>query len=176
MVIQGRRKFRESGCKAAIVACHKRGRNDDLARSTIRDGWVTSVVMGCERLLVRGNLFDPFFLRFFLFFFFFIFSLPLLLFHLSRLLSFQRYPSSSRARARTGDSSLRGRRNKGINLARIRFALEASGRSSAPSVSRLPSRGAVARNPQTLFFFSFFSPTDRSFSFFPSRWRAPDSS
>lgn len=155
MVIQGKRKFRESGCKAAIVACHKRGRNDDLARSTIRDGWVTSVVMGCERLLVRGNLFDPFFLRFF-FFFFFIFSLPLLLFHLSRLLSFQRYPSSSRARARTGDSSLRGRRNKGINLARIRFALEASGRSSAPSVSRLPSRGAGTH--RLYFSFLFFFP------------------
>ena len=155
MVIQGKRKFRESGCKAAIVACHKRGRNDDLARSTIRDGWVTSVVMGCERLLVRGNLFDPFFLRFF-FFFFFIFSLPLLLFHLSRLLSFQRYPSSSRARARTGDSSLRGRRNKGINLARIRFALEASGRSSAPSVSGLPSRGAGTH--RLYFSFLFFFP------------------
>lgn len=155
MVIQGKRKFRESGCKAAIVACHKRGRNDDLARSTIRDGWVTSVVMGCERLLVRGNLFDPFFLRFF-FFFFFIFSLPLLLFHLSRLLSFQRYPSSSRARARTGDSSLRGRRNKGINLARIRFALEASGRSSAPSVSGLPSRGAGTH--RLYFSFLFFPP------------------
>lgn len=155
MVIQGKRKFRESGCKAAIVACHKRGRNDDLARSTIRDGWVTSVVMGCERLLVRGNLFDPFFLRFF-FFFFFIFSLPLLLFHLSRLLSFQRYPSSSRARARSGDSSLRGRRNKGINLARIRFALEASGRSSAPSVSGLPSRGAGTH--RLYFSFLFFFP------------------
>lgn len=155
MVIQGKRKFRESGCKAAIVASHKRGRNDDLARSTIRDGWVTSVVMGCERLLVRGNLFDPFFLRFF-FFFFFIFSLPLLLFHLSRLLSFQRYPSSSRARARTGDSSLRGRRNKGINLARIRFALEASGRSSAPSVSGLPSRGAGTH--RLYFSFLFFFP------------------
>lgn len=155
MVIQGKRKFRESGCKTAIVACHKRGRNDDLARSTIRDGWVTSVVMGCERLLVRGNLFDPFFLRFF-FFFFFIFSLPLLLFHLSRLLSFQRYPSSSRARARTGDSSLRGRRNKGINLARIRFALEASGRSSAPSVSGLPSRGAGTH--RLYFSFLFFFP------------------
>lgn len=81
-------KFRESGCEAAIVASHKRGRNDDLARSTIRDGWVTSVVMGCERLLVRGNLFDPFFLCFF--FFFFFSSLPLLLFHLlvPRLRSF----------------------------------------------------------------------------------------
>lgn len=113
------------------------------------------MVMGCERLLVRGNLFDPFFLRFF-FFFFFIFSLPLLLFHLSRLLSFQRYPSSSRARARSGDSSLRGRRNKGINLARIRFALEASGRSSAPSVSGLPSRGAGTH--RLYFSFLFFFP------------------
>lgn len=62
---------------------------------------------------VFSSLFSFSFLSLVVFFSLFVFS--------------QCYPSSSRARARTGDST-GGRRNKGINLARIRFALEAAGR------------------------------------------------
>lgn len=116
------------------------------------------MVMGCERLLVRGNLFDPFFLSFFL--------LPLHLLPLPSfssspflvpVLSFQRYPSSSCSREHVPAIRAGGRRNKGINLARIRFALEASGRAlyqaSRDSQVEEPSLGT-----HRLYFSFLFSP------------------
>lgn len=136
------------------------------------------MVMGCERLLVRGNLFDPFFLSFFL--------LPLHLLPLPSfssspflvpVLSFQRYPSSSCSREHVPAIRAGGRRNKGINLARIRFALEASGRAlyqaSRDSQVEEPSLGI-----HRLYFSFLFSPPSLhgSLIFFLSRRRTPDSS
>lgn len=116
------------------------------------------VVMGCEWLLVRGNLFlDPTLLSLIFLLFFLPLFFPLVVFF-SLFVFSQCYPSSSRARARTGDST-GGRRNKGINLARIRFALEAAGRALCRA-----SRDFQVEPSPSPHDFPFFS-SDRSFSF-----------
>lgn len=138
------------------------------------------MVMGCERLLVRGNLFDPFFLCFF-FFLLLLPSSPPFSSSCSSS-SFLPFNVTLRPLGREHVAAIRagGRRNKGINLARIRFALEASGRAlyqaSRDSQVEEPSLGGTHRLYFSFLF--FFSPPllHRSFIFFLSRRRTPDSS